>query len=580
MNKVNYLDVAYAAYKPVLYVTVFFSAFVNLLMFVAPLYMMQVYDRVLSSRNETTLVLLTLIAIGLLLMYAALEYIRSRILVRAGNRFDEVLAKPTFDATVKLRSLQTNSASVQAIRDVDVVREFLTGQSILAFCDAPWVPIFVIACFVMHPYLGLVALGGAALIFGLAFLNEMLTKDTLGKANRASIMATHKAQATLRNSEVINALGMRSAIRGRWNDQHLEALGWQGFASDRAGVIVSTQKFTRMGLQIAILGVGAYLAIRRDITPGVMIAASIMMGRALAPVEQSVGSWKNFIAMREASKRLRAMFVNLPGEEELMDLPDPSGQIAVEGLVAGAPGSQKPLLKNISFKVTPGNILVVVGPSAAGKSSLARVLVNVWPISAGNVRIDGADIRHWDPEKLGKFIGYLPQDIELFSGTVAENIARFGDVDSTKVIEAASQAGVHEMIQGLSNGYDTEVGEGGEALSGGQRQRIALARALYGNPVFIVLDEPNANLDTAGEEALGAALKSMKRKGQSAVVITHKPNLLMMADEILILMDGTMQGYGPREQILPKLMGPRAVNTPAAGGGQTTLSGAAVARSI
>lgn len=578
MKKINHLDAAYAAYKPALYVIVLFSAFVNILMFVAPIYMMQVYDRVLASRNETTLVLLTLIAIGLLLMYAALEYIRSRILVRAGNRFDQVLAQPTFNATVKLRSLQTNSASVQSIRDVDVVREFLAGQSILAFCDAPWVPIFVVACFVMHPYLGMVALGGAVLIFALAFLNEILTKDTLGKANRASIMATHKAQTSLRNSEVINALGMRSAIRGRWNEQHLEALGWQGSASDKAGVIVSVQKFTRMGLQIAILGVGAYLAIRRDITPGVMIAASIMMGRALAPVEQSVGSWKNFIGMREASKRLRAMFASMPGEEDLMDLPDPSAQIVVEGVIAGAPGSQKPLLKNISFKVNPGTILVVVGPSAAGKSSLARVLVNIWPLSSGSVRIDGADMRHWDPEKLGKFIGYLPQDIELFSGTVAENIARFAEVDANKVIEAANQAGVHEMIQGLSNGYDTEIGEGGEALSGGQRQRIALARALYGNPVFIVLDEPNANLDTAGEEALSTALRNMKNKGQSAVVITHKPNLLMMADEILILMDGTMQGYGPREQILPKLMGLRPVATPATGA-QTTVAEAAVAQS-
>lgn len=561
MNQtVNPIDKAYAAYRPVLLVTIFFSFFVNLLMFVAPIYMMQVYDRVLASRNETTLIMLTLIAVAMLVIYGALEYTRTRVLVRAGNRFDRAISQPTFDSVVRLRSLQSESSSVQAIRDIDTVRDFLSGQGVMAFCDAPWVPIFVAACFILHPYLGLVALAGAVVIFILALINELTTREKLANANRHTIMATHQAQASLRNSEVINALGMRGAIRRKWDDGHQDALGWHGLASDRAGAVMSVQKFVRMSLQVAILGVGAYLAIQREISPGAMIAASIMMGRALAPVEQSVGSWKGFVAMRGASQRLRMMFNSLPPEDELMDLPDPLGSVTVENVVAGAPSTKKTVLKNVSFKIDPGTVMAVVGPSAAGKSTLARVLVNVWPSMQGHVRIDGADLKHWDAEKLGKFIGYLPQDVELFSGTVAENIARFTQVDHEKVIEAAKLAGVHDMIQKLANGYDTEIGEGGEALSGGQRQRIALARAVYDDPVFVVLDEPNSNLDAAGEEALALAIRGLRQKKTAVVVITHKPNLLTMADAIMILMDGQVQGVGPRDEILPKLMGPKVVN--------------------
>ena len=498
----------------------------------------------------------------MLLTYACLEYVRSRLLARGGNRFDRKLSKPVFDAVVKLQSMQSNSASAQAIRDKDVVRDFIGGNAIMAFCDAPWVPVFVTVCFIMHTYLGLVALSGAVIIFSLALLNELATRSLLAKGNRASIIASQNAQTTLRNSEVINALGMRTNIQRRWDKKHLEALGWQGKASDRAGGIVAFQKFVRMGLQVSILGVGAYLSILGEISPGVMIAASIMMGRALAPVEQSVGSWKSFVAMREATKRLRAMFASLPEQIEQMDLPDPTGKLGIENIVAGPPGAQKPTLKGLTFGVEPGNILAIVGPSAAGKSTLARVMVGVWPSASGHVRIDGSDIDHWDQEKLGRFIGYVPQDVELFSGTVAENIARFADVDEKRVIAASQMAGVHEMIQGLEQGYDTEIGEGGQTLSGGQRQRIALARAVYGDPVMIVLDEPNAHLDTSGEEALSEAMKKMRDTGMSVIVITHKPNLLTIADQIMILMDGQLQGIGTREQMLPKLMGPKVVQAP------------------
>lgn len=571
-DKQSPLDMAFGAYKPTLILTIFFSLFANLLMFVAPIYMMQVYDRVLASRNETTLILLSVIAVAMLLTYACLEYVRSRMLARGGNRFDRKISKPVFDAVVKLQSMQSNSASAQAIRDKDVVRDFIGGNAIMAFCDAPWVPVFVAVCFVMHTYLGLVALCGALIIFSLALLNELTTRGLLAKGNRASIVAAQNAQTTLRNSEVINALGMRNNIQKRWDEKHLEALGWQGKAGDRAGGIVAVQKFVRMGLQVSILGVGAYLSILGEITPGVMIAASIMMGRALAPVEQSVGSWKSFVAMREATKRLRAMFASLPEEIEQMDLPDPVGKLSIENIIAGPPGAQKPTLKGLTFDVAPGNILAIVGPSAAGKSTLARVMVGVWPSASGHVRIDGSDIDHWDQEKLGRFIGYVPQDVELFSGTIAENIARFAEIDDKKVIAAAQLAGVHEMIQGLPQGYDTEIGEGGQVLSGGQRQRVALARAVFGNPVLVVLDEPNSHLDTAGEEALSVAMKKMRDANISVIVITHKPNLLTIADQIMILMDGQLQGIGSREQMLPKLMGPKVVQAPPRDQGQPASS--------
>ena len=556
------LDKAFDAYKPALFVTIFFSLFANLLMFVAPIYMMQVYDRVLASRNETTLVLLTVIAVAMLVTYGCLEFARSRLLARGGNRFDREISKPVFDTVVKVQSMQSTSVSNQAIRDKDVVRDFIGGNAIMAFCDAPWVPVFVAVCFIMHTYLGLVALSGAIIIFSLALLNELTTRGLLAKGNRAGIIASQNAQATLRNSEVINAMGMCGNIQRRWDEKHLEALGWQGQAGDRAGGIVAVQKFVRMGLQVSILGVGAYLAILGEITPGIMIAASIMMGRALAPVEQSVGGWKSFVAMREATRRLRTMFASMPAESEPMELPDPTGRLSIENVMAGPPGTGKQTLKGLSFDVDPGTILAIVGPSAAGKSTLARVIVGVWPAASGHVRVDGSDIDHWDREKLGRFIGYVPQDIELFSGTIAENIARFAQIDERKVIAAAQLAGVHEIIQGLPQGYDTEIGEGGQVLSGGQRQRIALARAVYGDPVLVVMDEPNAHLDTAGEEALTAAMNKMRDAGMAVIMITHKPNLLTIADHIMILMEGQSQGIGPREEMLPQLMGrPKVVQT-------------------
>ncbi len=556
------LSLAFAKFRPALVATLVFSVFCNILMFVGPLYMLQIYDRVLSSRSNSTLIALTVIAGAMLATYAILDLIRSRVLVRAGVRFDQALGAPLFRAalTAALQSRSTNSS--QALRDMDQVREFWTGSAVLTLCDAPFAPVFVAVCFLLHPYLGLVALGGALILFALALVNELVTRKSLSAAGKSQIDASNYATSTMRNIEVIQALGMQSAIHNRWAAKHQEVLGWQAAASDRAGLIMASTKFVRQFLQVAILGVGAYLSVQREISPGLMIAASIMMGRALAPVEQAVGQWKGLMATRTAWIRLKALFDAVPPQHERTQLPPPKGAISTEGLVVTAPNRQIPILKGITFQVEPGETIALIGPSAAGKSTLARTLVGAWPIAQGAVRLDGSDLRHYDAERLGRFIGYLPQDVELFAGTISENIARLGQVDDAEVIAAAELAGVNQIIQQLPDGYDTQIGEGGAVLSAGQRQRIGLARAVYGTPNLIVLDEPNASLDQAGDEALTEALKRIKSRGTTIVLVTHKPNLLGVADKVMVLAEGTMKMYGPTEQILAQLRGPRAVPGP------------------
>jgi len=536
-----------------------FSFFINLLMFVSPLYMLQIYDRVITSRNETTLLGITAIAAFLLLVYAILEMLRSRILVRAGLLFDDKIAAPVFDAVHRSNLRQPNGGHVQALRDVDTVREFLTGAGLISFCDAPWFPVFVAAAFFLHPWFGFIALAGSAIILSLTLLNEVLTKKQLNLASQAGMQASQSAQATFRNGEVLHAMGMLGALRSKWTKHHEEVLGWQAVASDRAGVIVASTKFFRLFLQTAILGTGAYLAIHREISPGAMIAASILIGRALQPIELAVGSWKGFVAARGAFARLKTIFQVAGAEPERMSLPRPKGSLSIEGLVAAAPGQKLPILRNVNFSLNAGEVVGVVGPSAAGKSSLARVLVGVWPIASGAVRLDGSDLSHWNPQELGQYLGYLPQDVELFGGTIAQNIARFQDIDNEAVIAAASLAGCHELIQQLPDGYNTQIGEGGQTLSGGQRQRIGLARALYGKPSLVVLDEPNANLDAAGEEALLQAIQRLKALGTTVVIVTHKVNILAVVDKILIMNSGAVQAFGVRDEILGRLAGPKIV---------------------
>lgn len=563
MKKRTPLGIALAKFRTILGTTFVFSFFINLLMFIGPLYMLQVYDRVLQSRNETTLVMLTLIACAMLVVYGILEYVRSRMLVRAGMQFDELLASPLFNRVLKGTLANPGQNTQYALSDIDKLREFLTGNGLLALLDAPWVPIFLVVCFIFDPLLGYVATGGAVMIFVLALANEILTHNALRDAGIASQTASHFASSSLQNAEVIRALGMEGALRDRWNDRHRDMLVLQAKASDRAGVIMTASKFVRMVLQVFILGAGAYLVLEGQVSPGIMIAASIMMGRALQPVEMAVGHWKQVVGARTAYARLTRLFDQYPDENDKTDLPAPTGAISVEGLVSVIPGSRNQVLTGITFALEPGEVLAVIGPSGAGKSSLVRHLVGVWQPLAGAVRIDGAELQHWDPEKLADYIGYLPQDVELFSGSIAENIARFNPDMDEEVVEAAKLAGVHDMILGLKDGYDTQIGEGGRHLSGGQRQRIGLARALFRRPKFVVLDEPNSNLDTDGEEALMQAIRALKENLSTVIFVSHKANLLALSEKVLVLNNGKVQAFGPTAQLMaptakPKMVDPRA----------------------
>lgn len=563
MKKRTPLGIALAKFRTIIGTTVVFSFFINLLMFIGPLYMLQVYDRVLQSRNETTLLMLTLIACGMLVVYGVLEYVRSRMLVRAGMQFDELLASPLFNRVLKGTLANPGQNTQYALGDIDKLREFLTGNGLLALLDAPWVPIFLVVCFVFDPLLGYVSLGGAVAIFVLALANEILTHNALRDAGIASQTANHFATSSLQNAEVIRALGMEGALRDRWNDRHRDMLVLQAKASDRAGVVMTASKFVRMVLQVFILGAGAYLVLEGQVSPGIMIAASIMMGRALQPVEMAVGHWKQVVGARTAYARLTRLFEQFPDDSERTDLPAPSGSLAVEGLVSVIPGTRNQVLTGVTFALEAGEILAVIGPSGAGKSSLVRHLVGVWSPLAGAVRIDGAELQHWDPEKLADYIGYLPQDVELFSGTIAENIARFKTGMDDEVVAAAKMAGVHDMILNLKDGYDTQIGDGGRHLSGGQRQRIGLARALFGQPKLVVLDEPNSNLDTDGEEALMQAIRSLKENASTVIFVSHKANLLALSEKVLVLNNGKVQAFGPTAQLMgpgvkPKVVDPRA----------------------
>jgi ATP-binding cassette subfamily C protein len=524
--------------------------------------MLQIYDRVITSRNVMTLVALTLIAAFLLIVYASLEKVRSAILVRLGILFSTLARTRLFDAVLRGNLIQPGRGHTQALRDLDTLREFLTGTGLISFCDAPWVPIFVLGCFLLHPWYGFIATGGAVLIFGFAITNELVTRHQLKAASASSVVAGSYASATFRNAEVLYAMGMLPGLRDRWMARQDEGLQLQAAASDRAGHLIAASKFLRAFLQVAILGTGAYLSIEQESTPGAMIAASIIMGRALAPVEIAVANWKGFIAARSAYDRILNLFGILPQEAEKMPLPPPEGHLAVENVVAVPPGSKDPVLRGVSFSLKPGDVLGIVGPSAAGKSSLARVLVGVWATSVGKVRIDGAELTHWSPERLGRHIGYLPQDVELFSGTIAENIARFNIIDEDRIIAAARMSGVHDMVQAMPGGYNTQIGDGGFALSGGQRQRIGLARALYGKPAYVVLDEPNASLDADGEAALLSAIQQLRQDKCTVVLITHKTNILAIVDKALVLTHGQVAAFGNRDEILTKLLGPRLAPAP------------------
>ena len=468
-----------------------------------------------------------------------------------------MLANPAFNRVIRHQLASPNSGAHATLQDIDRVREFMTGQGILAFFDAPWVPLFLALCFAFHPWLGMVATVGALIIFALALANEFATRGLLAEAGNANAGASHFVNTTVQNAEVIRALGMEKQLTNRWVAQHDDVLDKQAKASGRAGAIMASTKFVRMSLQIAILGMGAYLAILQEISPGIMIAASIVMGRALAPVEQAVGQWKQFVAARQAHKRLTNIFGSLNDEEDRMQLPDPKGNLSVQGLVATAPGAKagasgaKPaLLKGITFSVNQGEVLAVIGPSGSGKSTLVRHLVGAAQPAGGSVRLDGTELHHWDAEQLGRHMGYMPQDVKLFRGSVAENISRFiPDAGDAEVTAAAQLSGAYDMIQTLAEGYDTDVGDGGQSLSGGQRQRVGLARAVFRMPNLVVLDEPNSNLDAQGEQALAACIQELKKQGKTVVLVTHKANLLALTDKTLMLVGGSVEKFGPTREM-------------------------------
>jgi ATP-binding cassette subfamily C exporter for protease/lipase len=533
-----------------------FSCAVNVLLLAPALYMLQVYDRVLASRNEVTLYMLTLILLGLLGLEALLELARSRVLVRAGAALDLALGPRVFDASFE-RHLRLRSGNpAAALADLGHVRQFLTGKGLPALFDAPWTPIYLLVVFLLSPWLGLFALACALLLLVLAYANERASAPALLEAGRSAQSASEFTQGSLRNAEVIAALGMLPGVRARWFARQGRFLRQQACAADRAATVGAATRFFRTALQSLILGAGALLVLDNQLTAGGMIAASILLGRALAPVDLAIASWRGVVQARDGYRRLEALLAAHPAAPARTELPRPAGEVVLENLVVAPPESRQPVLKGVHLRVPPGSLVAVVGPSAAGKSTLARALVGVWAPLAGAVRLDGADVARWSREALGPWLGYLPQDVELFDGTVAENIARFGEMDSGKVVAAARKAGVHEMVLRLPEGYDTAIGEGGLALSGGQRQRVALARALYGDPALVVLDEPDASLDEAGSEALLGALRALKAEKRTVFVISHRAGIVSAADLVAVLSEGVLRVHVPAEAVvmgLPKL---------------------------
>lgn len=535
---------------------VLFSMCINILMLTAPLYMLQVFDRVLSSRSTDTLFYLSLIAVLAFITLGALEGVRGHVMTRLGVWLDRRLGGTVLATSIGGTLREGRAPSIQGLRDLSTLRNFLTGSAMFSIMDAPWTPIFLGVIFLLHPLIGWLALVGAINLLIVAIVNEVSTRKLLKQSNEASIQALRQAETAVRNADVIEAMGMMKDLVTRWNKTNDKVLAQQADASLRGGRIAALAKFLRLSLQIAVLGSSAWLVLQGEMTPGAMIATSILMGRALAPVDQAITSWKSAIAARDSYGRLRQHLASAQDPNSSMPLPRPEGHLTVQKMGYVYPGIEQPILLNITFNVEPGEVLGVVGPTAAGKTTLARLLIGNLRPQAGHIRLDGAEVGQWDSLDLGQYVGYLPQTVELFGGTVRENIARMGEGDPEEVIAAAQAAGVHAMILELPNGYDTDIGEGGTALSGGQRQRIGLARAVYGQPQLVVLDEPNASLDQPGELALQQAISSLKNMGATIIVNTHRPNLLRLADKVVVLKNHTVQYFGPRDEVLSKITKP------------------------
>lgn len=531
-------------------------------MLVPSFYMLQVYDRVISTGSHPTLLMLTLIMVGLLLSMGALEWVRSRIMVRVGNQLDARLSPTLYNASFHLALVSGGrKASATPLSDMTALRQFITGNGLFAFFDAPWIPIYIAVMFAFHPWFGWFALASALLLGVLAIVNERWTHGLLKQANQESLHASQFTEKNLRNAEAVAAMGMLGNLRQRWATANDRVLRSQSLASDRAGLLTAVSKTFRQITQSLILGVGAFLVIEQAISPGLMIAGSILLGRALAPVDQIIGSWKGVIAARGQYQRLNELLEDISQEPERMSLPAPKGELAIDNLLLSPPGSQQITIKGLSFRLAAAGTLAIMGPSGAGKSSLARAILGIWAPRGGSVRLDGVDVSKWNNEELGPHLGYLPQDIELFEGSIAQNIARFGNIDSDAVVAAARLAGVHELILQLPEGYDTVIGANGGGLSGGQRQRIALARAVYGHPRLVVLDEPNSNLDESGEQMLARAILQLQQSGSTVVVISHRPGVLQVTERVLLLNAGELVAYGAKEKVFEHLQKSREQRT-------------------
>ena len=532
------------------------SGLINILMLTGSFYMLEVYDRVLPSRSIPTLVGLTILAGVLFIFLAALDLIRGRLLVRIGASLDESLSGRVYDAIVRLPLKAGNRPDgAQPLRDLDSVRSFLSGPGPTALFDLPWMPIYLAICFAFHVLIGLAALGGAIILIGLTLLTEHLTRGPLKAASASAVGRNDLVERTRRNAEVLAAMGMTGEFSRRWGKANSEYMAHQRRASDVAGALAAISKSFRFMLQSAVLGLGGYLVVKQEATAGVIIAASILTARALAPVDLAIANWRGFVAARQSWERLSKLLALLPAQSEPMPLPPPCKSFAVEAACGIPPGEQRLVVQDVNFSLNSGQGLGIIGPSASGKSSLARLMVGVWQPARGKVCLDQASLDQWDAGLLGRHVGYLPQDVELLAGSVAQNIARFDPAPQSKdIIAAAQAAGVHELIVGLPNGYETQVGDQGSALSSGQQQRIALARALYRDPFLVVLDEPNSNLDSEGEDALSRAILGVRARGGIVVVIAHRPSALVGVDLMLVMAQGRQQVFGPRDEVMRKFL--------------------------
>ncbi|MBD9625254.1 type I secretion system permease/ATPase [Ensifer sp. ENS06] len=530
------------------------SAVTNLLMLTGPLFMMQVYDRVLASRSVPTLVALSVLALGLYLFLGLLEVLRARVLTQIGQRLEEQLGGPTFDAVLKLPLRTSKKEAIsQPLRDLDQIRQFMGGQGPIAICDMPWLPVYMAILFLFHAYLGWLAVAGAVVLIALTLTSEFVLRAPMQRLAQLASMRAEFIEAGRRNAGAVRAMGMVSAYSAKWHAANADYVDIQRRTSDTTTSFGTLSKIFRLALQSAVLALGAWLAIYQLASPGAMIAASILTARALAPLEQAIGQWRGFVSARQARRRLEDILGAFAENRRPMPLPAPKRALDVSALAVLAPGTAAPIVRDISFTLSAGQGLGIIGPSGSGKSTLARGLVGIWPPARGTIRLDGAELNNWDPEAIGASLGYLPQGVELFDGTIAENISRFAaNASPSAIIEAATQAGVHELVLSLPDGYDTRIGAAGAILSAGQRQRIGLARALYGNPFLIVLDEPNASLDAEGEAGLTSAIITAREAGAIVVVIAHRPNALAAVDQVLVMAKGGMVAFGPRDEVLRK----------------------------